>query len=84
MNVASNCLKDNLTVLRPQVHLFFEKLSIAGSFVARKVSSLNIMYHLPDFKLEYEHFRVHAGGRAVLDQLEKGLNLDGCQVEASC
>ena len=84
MNVASNGLKDTLTVLRPQVRLFFEELLIAGSFVARKDFSQNVMYHQPDFKLEYEHFHVHARGRAVLDQLEKGLNLDGCQVEASC
>ena len=83
MNVAGNCLKDNLTVLGPQVLPLSEKLLFAGSFVARKVFGLNVKQYQPDFKLAFEHFCIHAGGRAVLDELEKGLNLDGCHVEAS-
>ncbi|KAK8543477.1 hypothetical protein V6N13_076286 [Hibiscus sabdariffa] len=32
-------------------------------------------HNIPDFKLAFEHFCIHAGGRAVLDELEKNLQL---------
>ncbi|CAK7327151.1 unnamed protein product [Dovyalis caffra] len=31
--------------------------------------------YIPDFKLAFEHFCIHAGGRGVLDELEKNLEL---------
>ena len=82
MNVASNCIKDILTVLGPKVLTLSEKLQFASSFVAHKVFGLNFK-HQPDFKLTIEHFCIHTGGQAALDEMEKGLNLEGCHVEAS-
>ncbi|OAY75640.1 3-ketoacyl-CoA synthase 4 [Ananas comosus] len=37
----------------------------------------------PDFKLAFDHFCIHAGGRAVIDELEKNLQLRPLHVEAS-
>jgi len=31
--------------------------------------------YVPDFKLALEHFCIHAGGRGVLDELERSLCL---------
>ncbi|WVY90824.1 hypothetical protein V8G54_036338 [Vigna mungo] len=31
--------------------------------------------YIPDFKLAFDHFCIHAGGRAVIDELEKNLQL---------
>ncbi|KAE9447241.1 hypothetical protein C3L33_20822, partial [Rhododendron williamsianum] len=39
--------------------------------------------YIPDFKLAFEHFCIHAGGRAVIDELEKNLQLSEEHVEAS-
>ncbi|KAH0871638.1 hypothetical protein HID58_078660 [Brassica napus] len=34
-----------------------------------------IKHYMPDFKLAFEHFCIHAGGRALIDELEKNLHL---------
>ncbi|KAL0396795.1 UNVERIFIED_CONTAM: 3-ketoacyl-CoA synthase 6 [Sesamum calycinum] len=39
--------------------------------------------YIPDFKQAFEHFCIHAGGRAVIDELQKSLQLTEEQVEAS-
>ncbi|CAI0465662.1 unnamed protein product [Linum tenue] len=39
--------------------------------------------YIPDFKLAFEHFCIHAGGRAVLDELEKNLELTDWHMEPS-
>ncbi|XLR70645.1 hypothetical protein S83_021317 [Arachis hypogaea] len=47
---------------------------------------IRLMYvkpYIPDFKLAFDHFCIHAGGRAVIDELEKNLQLLPCHVEAS-
>jgi 3-ketoacyl-CoA synthase len=35
---------------------------------------MKVMPYVPDFKLTLEHFYIHAGGRGVLDELERTLN----------
>ncbi|KAJ8533579.1 hypothetical protein K7X08_006903 [Anisodus acutangulus] len=39
--------------------------------------------YIPDFKLAFEHFFIHAGGRAVLDEMEKNLELTEWHMEPS-
>ncbi|EMS59116.1 3-ketoacyl-CoA synthase 11 [Triticum urartu] len=39
--------------------------------------------YIPDFKLAFEHFCIHAGGRAVLDQMESNLQLTEWHMEPS-
>ncbi|KAL0343346.1 UNVERIFIED_CONTAM: 3-ketoacyl-CoA synthase 6 [Sesamum angustifolium] len=39
--------------------------------------------YIPDFKQAFEHFCIHAGGRAVIDELQKNLQLSAEHVEAS-
>ena len=34
-----------------------------------------IQPYVPDFKRAFEHFIIHTGGRAVVDEIEKQLNL---------
>ena len=34
-----------------------------------------IKAYVPDFKRAFEHFIIHTGGRAVVDEIEKQLNL---------
>ena len=39
--------------------------------------------YVPNFKLAFEHFLVHTGGRAVIEEVEKNLVLDPRDVQPS-
>ncbi|RYR06379.1 hypothetical protein Ahy_B06g086118 [Arachis hypogaea] len=67
MDIAGNALKTNITSLGPLVLPISDKADP----------------YIPDFKLAFDHFCIHAGGRAVIDELEKNLQLLPCHVEAS-
>ncbi|KAH9760820.1 3-ketoacyl-CoA synthase 11 [Citrus sinensis] len=83
MAVAGDALKTNITTLGPLVLPMSEQLLFFATLVARKVFKLKIKPYIPDFKLAFEHFCIHAGGRAVLDELEKNLQLSDRHMEPS-
>ncbi|KAL1548984.1 3-ketoacyl-CoA synthase 2 [Salvia divinorum] len=83
MAVAGEALKTNITTLGPLVLPMSEQLLFFLTLVARKVFKMQIKPYIPDFKLAFEHFCIHAGGRAVLDELEKNLDLTHWQMEPS-
>ncbi|KAL0422768.1 UNVERIFIED_CONTAM: 3-ketoacyl-CoA synthase 4 [Sesamum latifolium] len=83
MAIAGNALKTNITTLGPLVLPVSEQLLFFVTLVARKNSSTRIKPYIPDFKLAFDHFCIHAGGRAVIDELEKNLRLEPIHVEAS-
>ncbi|GAV67233.1 FAE1_CUT1_RppA domain-containing protein/ACP_syn_III_C domain-containing protein [Cephalotus follicularis] len=58
------------------VSLSKDLMAIAGGALKTNITTL-------DFKLAFEHFCIHAGGRAVIDELEKNLQLLPVHVEAS-
>jgi 3-ketoacyl-CoA synthase len=47
------------------------------------MASPKIAPYIPDFKRGLDHFCIHAGGRGVIDGIEKNLNLTPRHVEAS-
>ncbi|KAL8481621.1 hypothetical protein ACS0TY_027937 [Phlomoides rotata] len=83
MAVAGEALKTNITTLGPLVLPMSEQLLFFVTLVARKVFKMKIKPYIPDFKLAFEHFCIHAGGRAVLDELEKNLELTQLHMEPS-
>ncbi|KAI3523912.1 hypothetical protein L1887_02421 [Cichorium endivia] len=83
MAVAGEALKTNITTLGPLVLPMSEQLLFFVTLVARKVFKMKIKPYIPDFKLAFEHFCIHAGGRAVLDELEKNLELSDWHMEPS-
>eukprot|EP00250_Pteridium_aquilinum_P005595 c15667_g1_i2 orf=410-1990(+) len=83
MAIAGNALKANITTLGPLVLPLSEQLLFFATLVARKAFNVKVKPYIPDFKLAFEHFCVHAGGRAVIDELEKNLQLSTKHVEAS-
>ncbi|KAK6128707.1 hypothetical protein DH2020_037557 [Rehmannia glutinosa] len=83
MAVAGEALKTNITTLGPLVLPMSEQLLFFVTLVARKVFKMKIKAYIPDFKLAFEHFCIHAGGRAVLDELEKNLELSQWHMEPS-
>ncbi|KAJ8627146.1 hypothetical protein MRB53_020453 [Persea americana] len=83
MAVAGEALKSNITTLGPMVLPMSEQLLFFATLVARNVFKMKIKPYIPDFKLAFEHFCIHAGGRAVLDGLQKNLGLSDWQMEPS-
>lgn len=83
MAVAGEALKTNITTLGPLVLPMSEQLLFFITLVGRKIFNMKIKPYIPDFKLAFEHFCIHAGGRAVLDELEKNLDLSEWHMEPS-
>ncbi|CAD6343326.1 unnamed protein product [Miscanthus lutarioriparius] len=83
MAIAGGALKTNITTLGPLVLPVSEQLLFFATLVAKKLLSAKMKPYIPDFKLAFEHFCIHAGGRAVIDELEKNLQLSPAHVEAS-
>lgn len=83
MAIAAGALKSNITTLGPLVLPASEQLLFLFSLVGRKIFNLKWKPYIPDFKQAFEHFCIHAGGRAVIDELQKNLQLSAEHVEAS-
>ncbi|KAK9074044.1 hypothetical protein SSX86_006640 [Deinandra increscens subsp. villosa] len=83
MAIAGGALKSNITTLGPLVLPISEQLLFFATLVARKITESKTKPYIPDFKLAFDHFCIHAGGRAVIDELEKNLQLSEEHVEAS-
>lgn len=83
MAVAGDALKTNITTLGPLVLPMSEQLLFFATLVGKKLFKMKIKPYIPDFKLAFEHFCIHAGGRAVLDELEKNLQLSSWHMEPS-
>ncbi|KAF9601342.1 hypothetical protein IFM89_019074 [Coptis chinensis] len=83
MAVAGDALKTNITTLGPLVLPFSEQFMFFVTLVRRKLLKARVKPYIPDFKTAFEHFCIHAGGRAVLDELEKNLQLSEWHMEPS-
>ncbi|TMW96755.1 3-ketoacyl-CoA synthase 11-like [Solanum pennellii] len=83
MAVAGDALKTNITTLGPLVLPISEQLLFFATLVGKKLFKMKLKPYIPDFKLAFEHFCIHAGGRAVLDEIEKNLHLTERHLEPS-
>ncbi|KAK4857171.1 hypothetical protein QYF36_025301 [Acer negundo] len=83
MIVVGDAFKTNITTLGPLVLPMFEQLLFFATLVVKKIFKMKIKPYIPDFKLAFEHFCIHAGGRAVLDEMEKNLELFEWHMEPS-
>ncbi|KAF8388152.1 hypothetical protein HHK36_026818 [Tetracentron sinense] len=80
---AGDALKTNIATLAPLVLPVSEQLAFFTNLVGRKVLKMKIKPYTPNFKLAFEHFCIHAGGRAVLDNIQKNLELTHWHMEPS-
>ncbi|KAI5445217.1 3-ketoacyl-CoA synthase 2 [Lathyrus oleraceus] len=83
MSSAGLALKENITTLGKYVLPLLEQLKFATSFVVKKYINKNMKVYTPDFKLCFEHFCIHTGGKAVQDEMQKVLGLSDWQIEPS-
>jgi 3-ketoacyl-CoA synthase len=70
VQVAGNAMKVNLTQLCPLILPLSEQLRVVWSILTKAPKR-----YVPNFKSVIDHFCIHAGGRAVLDGIEKNLKL---------
>ncbi|CAN0905855.1 3-ketoacyl-CoA synthase 4 [Linum grandiflorum] len=75
MAIAGEALKANITTLGPLVLPISEQLLFFSTLVVKKLFNNKVKPYIPDFKL--------ACGRAVIDELERNLQLSTVHVEAS-
>ncbi|KAK4416502.1 3-ketoacyl-CoA synthase 6 [Sesamum alatum] len=83
MVIAGEALKSNITTIGPLVLPASEQLLFLFTLIGRKMFNSKWKPYIPDFKQAFEHFCIHAGGRAVIDELQKNLQLSAEHVEAS-
>jgi predicted naringenin-chalcone synthase len=93
VKVAGKTMEKNLTRLGPYVLPLSEQAKVAisliakfvmktlGKIVGKKLASVKI--YVPDFKRGIDHFCIHAGGRAVIDGIEKNMKLEKYHTEPS-
>ncbi|KAL6842313.1 hypothetical protein ACP4OV_027961 [Aristida adscensionis] len=81
---AGRALRGNIAAFGPLVLPVSEQLRVAASLLRRLlVGGGKAVAHRPDFRTAFEHVCVHAGGRAVIDEVQRGLGLADDDVEAS-
>jgi 3-ketoacyl-CoA synthase len=84
LTIAAESVKTNITTLGPLVLPFSEQIIFFANLVAIKLFNMKqLKAYIPDFRLAFDHFCIHAGGRAVIDELEKHLLLTPQHCEAS-
>ncbi|KAG8381889.1 hypothetical protein BUALT_Bualt05G0019800 [Buddleja alternifolia] len=74
---------DAVTTLGPLVFPMSDQLLFFANLVGKKLFKMKLKPYIPDFELAFEHFCIHAGGRAVLDEIEKNLQLSDWSMEPS-
>lgn len=81
---AGEALKANITTLGPLVLPLSEQLLFAGNMIARRTMGKKaVRPYVPDFTTAFDHICIHTGGRGVIDEIEKHLQLNAKLIEPS-
>lgn len=84
LSVAASALRINIITLGPLVLPYSEQLRYVWSMIHRKIWAVeNKETYVPNFKKAFEHFCIHAGGKAVIDGIVENLKLQREDGEAS-
>ncbi|CAN6221726.1 unnamed protein product [Urochloa humidicola] len=81
--IAGDTLQANIKAIGSLVLPFSEQLLFALSLIARKLLNRKVKPYVPDFRMAFDHFCIHAGERAVIDAVQRSLRLSDEDVEPS-
>ncbi|KAI5057822.1 hypothetical protein GOP47_0027837 [Adiantum capillus-veneris] len=81
LEVAGVALRANITRLAPYILPWTELIKVGASIAKKKVLKKSGQVYSPDFKKAIDHFCIHPGGRAVLNEIGMGLKLEDYDVE---
>ncbi|MCO5562104.1 hypothetical protein L7F22_015730 [Adiantum nelumboides] len=81
LEVAGVALRANITKLAPHILPWSELIKVGVSMAKKMVLKKAGQVYSPEFKKAIDHFCIHPGGRAVLDEIGKGLKLEDYDVE---
>ncbi|GLJ38735.1 hypothetical protein SUGI_0789700 [Cryptomeria japonica] len=83
IQVAGNAVRRNLATLGPKVLPLREMLYYAFNTVCIKLFKMKVEPYIPNFRLAFQHFCIHPGGRAVVNGMGKNLRLADFDLEPS-
>lgn len=85
LHTAGNALKTNVIELGPLCLPLSEQILYGWSIIQGKLwkSRTKKEMYVPNFKRAFEHFCIHAGGKAIIDAVEERLRLNKEDGEAS-
>ncbi|KAI3772203.1 hypothetical protein L6452_03384 [Arctium lappa] len=90
VEIAGDAIKTNVTTLGPLVLPFSEQLFFFSTLVKRYFfgatkgeSGDATKPYIPDFKLAFEHFCVHAASKTAVKEVQRNLGLSDANMEAS-
>ncbi|GLJ17883.1 hypothetical protein SUGI_0312810 [Cryptomeria japonica] len=75
IRVAGESLRAHISSLAPLVLPYSEQLKYLWSFLAVNVVKMEGKLYVPDFLKAFEHVCVHTGGKAVLKEIARSLQL---------
>lgn len=82
IEAAGIALKNNITTLAPKVLPYSEQLYFVYNMLCLKILKMkDLKPYVPNFKLAFEHFCIHPGGRAVINGIGKSLRLTDYDME---
>ncbi|TVU11730.1 hypothetical protein EJB05_45332, partial [Eragrostis curvula] len=83
VTVAGDALQANIATIGFLSLPFSEQLKFGFSLLARKFLNRKTKPYVPDFHKAFKHFCIHAGGRAVINAVQRSLRLTDEDVEPS-
>jgi 3-ketoacyl-CoA synthase len=83
VTVAGKALRANVTTIGPLILPISVQISYFLSLISQKVLNRTGKLYVPDFRRGFEHLCIHAGGRAVIDAVQRSLVLLDEHVEPS-
>ncbi|GJU65662.1 3-ketoacyl-CoA synthase 6 [Tanacetum coccineum] len=81
--IAGRALKTNIMKIGPAVLPVSEQLLYVLNLIGTKIFKQKWKPYVPDFTQAFEHFCIHAGGRAVINEMQKNLGLSDEHIEPS-
>jgi 3-ketoacyl-CoA synthase len=83
IDVAGDAVKRNMVTLGPKVLPITEQLYYAYNIIYIKALKMNLKPYIPNFRLAFQHFCIHPGGRSVINGIGKSLQLSDYDLEPS-